>query len=142
MKSMCTSTLSSLRGNRQFLHAGVGLFLLAAATTLAMAATPREAQARYQSERAACSNGASHQDRSTCLREAAAVLAEQKSGRRSQSDPQVYSNNRLIRCDRLTPQDREDCLQRMKGEGTLSGSVESGGLYRELSRPAVPSPAN
>ena len=30
----------------------------------------RQAQARYQSERAACINGASHQDRSTCLREA------------------------------------------------------------------------
>ena len=140
MESMCTPTSTRL-GHRQLLHSGVGFMLLAAAT-FAVAATSGEAHTRYQSERAACINGTSHQDRSTCLREAGAALAERKTGGLRQIDEQVYGNNRLLRCDRLPQQDREDCLRRMNGEGTLSGSVEAGGLYRELSQPVAPSPEN
>ena len=48
-----------------------------------------------------------------------------------------YEQNRLARCDRLPAGDREDCVRRMHGEGTVSGSVEGGGIYREL-RTTVP----
>jgi hypothetical protein len=90
-----------------------------------------EAQARYQQDRAACISGQSQQDRATCLKEAGAALQEAKRGRLG-NDPGSYEQNRLSRCDRHAGGDREDCLRRMRGEGTVSGSVEGGGVYREL----------
>jgi hypothetical protein len=95
-----------------------------------------EAQARYQQDRAACNSGQSYQDRATCLREAGAALQEAKRGRIGDGQ-NSYEQNRLVRCDRVAEGDREDCLRRMRGEGTVSGSVESGGIYREL-RTTVP----
>jgi hypothetical protein len=95
-----------------------------------------EAQARYEQDRAACNSGQSNQDRATCLREAGAALGEAKRG--NLRDGQTsYEQNQTLRCDRLKEGDRDDCLRRMHGEGTVSGSVESGGIYREL-RTIVP----
>ena len=96
-----------------------------------------EAQARYQRERAACISGQSHQDRDTCLREAGAALSEARQGRLGGGEGS-YAQNQLARCERLPAADREDCVRRMRGEGTVSGSVESGGIYREL-RTTAPS---
>lgn len=94
------------------------------------------AQSLYQQDRAACMSGASNQDRATCLREAAAALQESKAGNLGKgvrSDEQ----NRFRRCDPLPSGDREDCIRRMNGEGTVSGSVEGGGIYRELVTPVT-----
>ena len=41
-------------------------------------------------------------------------------------------SNQLRRCEPLPAGDREDCVARMKGHGTTSGSVAAGGIYREL----------
>ncbi len=95
-----------------------------------------DAQARYQQDRADCMSGRSNEDRATCLREAGAALQAAKRGRLG-DDQGSYEHNRLLRCDRLPPGDREDCVRRMHGEGTVKGSVESGGIYREL-RTTVP----
>ena len=110
--------------------------LLVAGMAAAAGGSQSEAQARYQQERAACVSGKSNQDRATCLREAAAALQEAKRGRLVDSQS-AYEQNQLARCDRLAGGDRDDCLRRMKGEGTVSGSVEGGGIYREL-RTTVP----
>lgn len=110
--------------------------LLVLSMSQASAADRREAQARYQQERAACLNGQSHQERSTCLREAAAALQEARRGTLAAASPS-YDQNRAARCDPLPPDLRQDCQRRMKGEGTVSGSVEQGGILREL-RTVVP----
>lgn len=110
--------------------------MLVAGMAAAAGGNPSEAQARYQQDRAACISGQSYQDRATCLREAGAALQEAKRGRVGDSDS-VYEQNRLIRCDSVAAADREDCLRRMRGEGTVSGSVASGGIYREI-RTTVP----
>lgn len=110
--------------------------LLAAGTAAAAGGKLSDAEARYQQDRAACNSGQSYQDRATCLREAGAALQAAKRG--GTDDGQAaYEQNRLIRCDRLAAGEREDCLRRMRGEGTVSGSVEGGGIYREL-RTIVP----
>ena len=107
--------------------------LLAAGMAAAAGGSLSEAQARYQQDRAACNSGQSYQDRATCLREAGAALQEAR--RRSGGDEHsAYEQNRLNRCERLPAADREDCLRRMRGEGSVSGSVEGGGIYRELRR--------
>jgi len=123
--------------HRRSLALCVGLALLV--TTAVSAAdrrSPAEARATYEKDRAACMNGQTNQDRATCLREAAA--ARQESGRGRLDDGQAeFEKNRLLRCDRQPLEDRADCIRRMNGEGTTSGSVESGGIYRELVTPVV-----
>jgi hypothetical protein len=97
-----------------------------------------EAQARYQQERAVCISGQSHQDRDTCLREAGAELQAAKLGKLAEGSGS-YEQNQLARCERLPASDRDDCVRRLS-DGTVSGSVEGGGIYREL-RTTVPAPA-
>lgn len=89
-----------------------------------------DATSRYRQERAACLNGETSQDRATCLREAGAALQEARRGS-VESNPD-YAANALRRCDKLPEPDRADCVARMHGRGSVSGSVEGGGLYREL----------
>ena len=48
----------------------------------------------------------------------------------------------MDRCVPLPPADQEDCVRRMQGEGTIIGSVEEGGIYRELHRTVPADQAN
>jgi len=90
-----------------------------------------EAQARYQRERAVCMSGQSNQDRATCLREAGAAFAEARHDGLDDG-PTPYVRNALQRCEPLPDEDRRACVSRMQGQGTTSGSVAGGGIYREL----------
>jgi hypothetical protein len=56
-------------------------------------------------------------------------------------DPAQYQRNALVRCERLAGDDRQDCIARIQGQGTTSGSVETGGIYRELVTRTVGTPA-
>jgi hypothetical protein len=104
------------------------------------AAESRAAQARYAQDVALCKSGASHQDRATCLREAGAALAEARRGGLGDG-PAPYAANQVKRCDPLPGDQRQDCIARMQGQGTTSGSVEGGGIYRELvTRETDPTP--
>ena len=78
--------------------------------------------------------GRTSQDRATCLREASAALQESKRGNLNdgQSD---FERNRLVRCEKQPPEDRQDCVRRMSSEARVSGSVEGGGVSRELVTP-------
>lgn len=122
--------------------AGSALLSLACATAVlaAQAGDAADAQARYRSERAACLDGRTSQDRATCLREAGAALQEARRGR-LQDDETAFYRNRITRCDPLPPQDRQDCIGRMNGEGIARGSVEEGGIYRETRTVVPASPA-
>lgn len=95
-----------------------------------------DAQTVYQRDRAACISGQTSQNRATCLREAGAAHQESKRGRLDDGQAQ-FEHNRLLRCERQPLEDRQDCVRRMNGEGFTSGSVEGGGIYRELVTPAV-----
>ncbi len=97
----------------------------------AEAANPSsEAQARYAQERAVCLSGQSNQDRATCLKEAAAALKEAKAGKLNDGG-QDYAANALQRCNGLPGEQQELCYRRMK-EGSVIGSVQEGGVLREL----------
>lgn len=114
----------------------VGAMLFAGIASAA-GADMSEAQSRYQMERATCVNGQSHQDRATCLQEAGAALQEAARGNLGGGMGQ-YEQDQLKRCDAHPAEDREDCLRRMRGEGTTSGRFEGGSIYREL-RTTTPS---
>ena len=90
-----------------------------------------QAEATYRSERAACVRGDTGQERATCMKEASAALAEARRGNLNDGKAD-YERNRLQRCEQQPAEDREACVRRMNGEGTVSGSVQGGGIYREL----------
>ncbi|CAN5239087.1 hypothetical protein BH11PSE10_BH11PSE10_01420 [soil metagenome] len=107
----------------------------------AEAATPAsaansDAAARYQQERAVCMNGQSNQDRTTCLKEAGAAYAEAKHGGlrvTGNADGRAdRAANATQRCTGLPADDAKACMARMRGEGSTSGTVASGGILREL----------
>ena len=75
--------------------------------------------------------------RDPSVREAQAARQEARRGRLQDESPAQLERNRYIRCEGLPAEDRDFCIRRMNGEGTISGSVESGGIYREL-RVVVP----
>ncbi len=113
------------------------LVLAAAATPACAQNTPQSASDRYKAERADCYNGRSNEDRATCLKEAKAAFAEDRKGNLTVPGA-TYQKNAALRCQSLPATDKVDCEKRMRGEGTVSGSAESGGEMREL---VVPSPS-
>ena len=115
------------------------VFIAALVSPLVAAAdrnTLADAQERYQEERARCMSAQLDEDRAACLKEAGAARQAARRGE-LEDNPGIYETNRLARCVYLPKGDREDCERRMRGEGTTSGSVEGGGIYREL-RTQVP----
>lgn len=97
-------------------------------------------QSRYQQDRAACLDSSSQHDRSSCLREAGAVKAEPIRGPAARETADDRARNALQRCNNLPAEMRDPCERRVRGEGTVSGSVAAGGVLRELVIP-VPAPA-
>ena len=90
-----------------------------------------DAHQRYLQERTACMS-LQDDERKTCLREAGAALFEAKHGGLTEAQAS-YEQNMLARCAyHKNAEDRGYCERRMRGEGTTSGSVEGGGILREL----------
>lgn len=113
-------------------------FLAALATPGAFAADngkPSKPIENYQQQRADCVAGRTAEDRATCLREAGAAQQEAKRGKLDNGGD--YTANALQRCQPLPPNDRAECERRVRGEGSSSGSVGGGGIYREL-RTTIP----
>lgn len=86
---------------------------------------------RYQRESAACSSIRFFDDRANCLSEASTRYASTQPTPASER-PDLLKRNAFLRCDPLPEADRKDCVARIEGQGTTSGSVAGGGIYREL----------
>lgn len=113
------------------LHAGLAATLLAWSLGTLAADVAADARARFEADRAACLSGQSHQPQATCLRDAENAYADARRGRLAQEN-EDYERNRLMRCEPLPGDARAACVARIQGAGTVRGSVESGGVYREL----------
>ncbi|NVO04761.1 MAG: hypothetical protein HXX19_01795 [Rhodoferax sp.] len=109
------------------------LLLLGAAAAQADAANDAR-QRVYQQERAHCLSGQSNQDQETCLREAGAALQQNMVGQSAPNAAQL-GVDAVRRCDAFGGDARASCLARMDGQGSVQGSVEGGGILRELSEP-------
>ena len=71
--------------------------------------------------------------RDPSVREAQAAKQEARRGRLTENaDAAQRERNRYARCDVHRAEEHEYCIRRMNGEGIVSGSVEGGGIYREL----------
>ncbi len=115
--------------------------LLCAATLLGTAAQAAPgasdaAQQRYALDRQACLSGQSQESRDVCLREAGAALQAARANQLTSEDANTYERNAVQRCSVFkTSEDRSECMGRMTGKGAVSGSVEGGGLLREIVTP-------
>jgi len=110
---------------------GLAALLAPLAATAATKAEQTDLRARYQRDLAACKSGQTGQEHSACVREAHASYAEARRGGLG-NGAAPYAANARQRCEALRGGDKTDCLARMDGHGTVSGSVESGGMLREL----------
>lgn len=97
---------------------------------------------RYQRERAVCETMDDATRRTSCLRDAGAARAEALRGELvTGQSPEQMARNALERCKVHPPERQALCERMIRGDGTVSGSVESGGVLRELitlETPAAP----
>jgi hypothetical protein len=85
----------------------------------------------FAQDRAACDSN-TVEDRAACRREAGAARVEARRGTLAQENTD-FDRNRMARCDvHKNAEERAYCERRMRGEGTTTGSVEGGGILREL----------
>ncbi len=133
--------IRSVRLARQSLAAAAAVlcFVPAFAAQPAPSDSLAAAKASYASERAACLKGESSEDRATCLKEAGAALADARraGAKSSDEDAQALAANAVRRCQAVAAADRNACEQMALGHGTVSGSVEGGGVLKEY-RTVVP----
>jgi hypothetical protein len=124
------------------------LLVLAGGAVLCVAANAADVskksdiESNYQRERASCLNGTSNQDRATCLKEAGAAREEARRGQLTDNKT-AEQQNAVARCNVLPEADRIDCVRRVQGDGSTSGSVRAGGVFRETitTVPATPDAA-
>jgi len=119
-------------GNAFLASCAIGALLCAGAVAAAEPGRASEIHARYLQERAQCMQIAALDARKTCLREAGAAQVEARRG--ALIEPREdYARNRLARCNNYPDaKQRSYCERRMRGEGTVSGSVEEGAILRQL----------
>jgi len=112
----------------------LALLVVGLGSTTALAAGKTgslDPKVRYQRESAACASIRVFDDRANCLSEASTrFAATQPAVPEEASD--ILRRNALKRCEPLPEAERKDCVARMQGSGTTSGSVAGGGIYREL----------
>ncbi|RZA10730.1 MAG: hypothetical protein EOP93_24400 [Lysobacteraceae bacterium] len=115
-------------------------FAFAAPAWAAGAADKASIEANYQSARTACQSMAVPADRTNCLRDAGAARAQALRTGASSTSPEQLQRNALQRCQAHTSaEDKATCERMARGDGNTSGSVESGGVIREITT-QVPAP--
>ena len=111
---------------------GLGLVALVCGQAISAGAQDRnERQRRYEVDRQACLSGKTNQTVDACMKEAKAFL-DARSGSESTLSAEQLQRNALVRCEPLAGDERAACVARIRGEGTVSGSVAGGGILREV----------
>jgi len=119
-------------GNAFLASCVIGALVCAGAVAAAEPSRASDIHARYLQERAQCMQIAAPEARKDCLREAGAAQVEARRGTLPGKGAD-YDRNRFARCGYYKdPKERSYCERRMRGEGTVSGSVEEGAIVRQL----------
>ena len=133
--------MDKTRVNRSLASFGVTALLAMTAFTAQVASgagvTGIDDTGNYRSEVQACMNGQTQEDRDTCLKEARNAHADKQRGLLDNSGAS-YEQNAKARCNVQKGEDRAACEARVLGFGEASGSVEGGGIIREVETVVVP----
>jgi hypothetical protein len=103
-----------------------GLLLIGTAP-VAMAAT-----SQYEQDVARCRSGESGQDVQACLKEARAARAAAGKLGDTVASSDRYEQNSTARCLALPEPKRQNCMMLMRSPARVYGSVEGGGVMREM----------
>ncbi len=115
---------------RNLILAVAGTLLCASAALAVDKGFMAESLARYRQDIADCNSGRTAQDPETCRREARNALAEARRGGLKDAAAD-YEKNAMQRCAVQQGDDRTACEARMRGQGSVKGSVAGGGILRE-----------
>ena len=124
--------------------------LLSLGMSAAMAAKPAPVsgiQVKYEHERAVCIADKTGPDRALCLQDAESARGAALRGQLTNPEDVNYRRNALERCQVFKGEEAKECRERILGGGgaTVSGSVDGGGVLRELvtiePAPMPPAPA-
>lgn len=132
-----TSERVTMNRSRLLLHHVAGLSFVLAATLVPAVAwsagdmSKAEAERRYQRDAAVCLSKRYTGDKDNCMSDASTTRAT-RTPPTLDLDPERFARNAVMRCEPLREPDRGDCIARIRGAGTTTGSVASGGIYREL----------
>jgi hypothetical protein len=107
--------------------------LLALPAPAAWSAGPTPPHRAAMVDRQDCATDAATHDRANCRREGAAARVEAARGGLTRPDAETMMRNALARCQvHRDSEARTLCERMVRGDGTRSGSVASGGVIREL----------
>ncbi|WP_296445576.1 hypothetical protein [Rhodoferax sp. UBA5149] len=89
-----------------------------------------DSSGNYQQERAWCMANTSGEEQVACLKNSAAAQAEKRRGTLDKGAN--LDANAMLRCDALAGPDRAACQARVQGHGSASGSVQGGGILKQI----------
>ena len=115
------------------------LFAVVAATAQVSAVgnTGIDNSGNYQQERAWCMANTSGEEQATCLKNSGAAQAEKRRGTLDNNGGN-FDANAMQRCNVLTGEDRAACQARVAGLGSASGSVQGGGILKQVETVVLP----
>ena len=113
------------------------LAMTAASAQVASGTTGIDATGNAASEMAACNNGTTQQDRTTCMTEVRNANAAKRAGQIDNAGG-AFSANAMQRCNVLEGVDKVACEARVAGYGNPQGSVAGGGVITEVETVVVP----
>jgi hypothetical protein len=92
---------------------------------------------KYNQERAWCVANTQGDERAACLRDSGAAQAEKRGGTLDNNDAN-FAANAMQRCEALAGADRAACKARVMGYGSASGSVQGGGIIKQVETVVLP----
>lgn len=129
-----------LRTRRSLVSFGAIALLAVTAATAQVAgggtSADIDATGNLRQELQACMSGRTQQDRDACLQEARNAHAAKQRGKLETRGN--LEANALARCEPLSGEDKAACQARVMGYGSTSGSVEGGGILREVETVVLP----
>jgi hypothetical protein len=128
---------SSRKAIRYFGITALFSFTAATAQVGVIGDTGIDASGNYQQERAWCLANTLGEEQASCLRNSGAAQAEKRRGTLDNNGAN-FGANALLRCDALATDDRAACQARVMGYGSASGSVQSGGIIKQIETVTLP----
>ena len=91
----------------------------------------------YAQERAWCMANTAGDERATCLKNSGAAQAERARGTLD-TNGRDFQSNAMQRCDVFLSEERAACEARVSGYGSASGSVQGGGIIKQVETVVLP----
>jgi len=96
-----------------------------------------DSSGNYEQERAWCMDHTQGDERVACLKDSSAARAQKRSGTLDNNGAN-FDANAMQRCEALAGDDRAACKARVMGYGSASGSVQGGGIIRQVETVVLP----